>query len=101
MTEPRYRVYLCGGATCSANGQAALLRALEQALWDYELDGLVELRVSSCQDRCAFGPNLKVWPGPFHYARLTPTAIRQIVAQHLRDGQPVAEWLGNESMRRQ
>lgn len=91
--EKKYRVYVCGNIHCRANGSEALLRLLEEQIWAAGLDADVDVRVSGCQNRCDFGPNLTVWPGPFRYAHLTPEAIARIVAQHLRDGEPVRELL--------
>ncbi|HNP71976.1 MAG TPA: (2Fe-2S) ferredoxin domain-containing protein [Kouleothrix sp.] len=98
--EKQYRVYVCGGSTCTPKGRDALLRALEDALWACQIDGAVDVRVSGCQDRCDYAPNLTIWPGPYHYSRLTPAAVRQIVERHLRGGQPVAELLTGEEARR-
>lgn len=96
MDEKRCRVYVCGNIHCQAAGGAAVLRALEQAVWQLRLDAEVEVRVSGCQSRCEHGPNLTVWPGPFRYAHLTPQAAQRIAEQHLRDGAPVAELLHQE-----
>ena len=95
--EKRYRIYLCGGPNCTAAGRDALLRALEDELWALGLDDKVEVRVSGCQSRCDDAPNATVWPGPWHYARLTPDALRRITAQHLRGGSPVEELLHHEA----
>lgn len=91
--EKQYRIYLCGGAHCTGAGRDALLRALEDELWDTKLDALVEVRVSGCQSRCDDAPNATIWPGPYHYAHLTAERLRRIIAGHLRDGQPVEELL--------
>ena len=93
MEEKAYRVYVCGNMHCFANGKPAILNALEAAIWEYGLDATVEVRVSGCQGLCEIGPNLKIWPGPFQYPRLKVEHIRRIVAEHLRDGVPVAELL--------
>ncbi|MEN9935541.1 MAG: hypothetical protein RLZZ387_2120 [Chloroflexota bacterium] len=90
--EKQYRIYLCGGVNCAPATQG-LLRALEDELWAQGLTSTVDLRVSSCQNRCEHGPNATVWPGPCRYAHLTADGLRRIVAQHLRDGAPVAELL--------
>lgn len=100
MADTLYRIYLCGGSTCTPRGRDALLRALEDELWAQHLDDKVEVRVSGCQDRCDYAPNLTVWPGPYHYSQLTPAAVREIVQQHLAQGQPVAAWLSGEAERR-
>lgn len=98
--EKTYRIYLCGGPNCTASGRDALMKTLEDELWAWQLDTKVEVRVSGCQDRCDFAPNLTLWPGPFHYSSLTSAAIARIVEQHLVNGQPVVELLLGESARR-
>ncbi|HMQ29410.1 MAG TPA: (2Fe-2S) ferredoxin domain-containing protein [Chloroflexaceae bacterium] len=95
-----YRIYLCHGPHCSARGAEAARRALDQALWDADLLGEVELMASSCQDHCDHGPNLLVHPGACRYVGLTPERAATIVARHLRDGEPVAEWRATPEMRR-
>jgi len=100
MGDTLYRIYLCGGSTCTPRGRDALLRALEDELWAQRLDDKVDVRVSGCQDRCDYAPNLTIWPGPYHYSQLTPAAVREIVQQHLGQGQPVAAWLSSEAERR-
>lgn len=96
----KYRVYLCGGPHCTAAGRSALLKTLEDELWAWQLEQEVEVRISGCQDRCDFAPNLTVWPGPFHYSNLTPEAVAQIVEQHLLKGQPVQQFLQARPARR-
>ncbi|HEX9370046.1 MAG TPA: (2Fe-2S) ferredoxin domain-containing protein [Roseiflexaceae bacterium] len=98
--DKKYRVYLCGGPTCTPKGRDALLRALEDELWACELEDQVEVRVSGCQDRCDFAPNATVWPGPYHYSNLTPESIRRIVEWHLLHGEPARELLTGEEARR-
>jgi (2Fe-2S) ferredoxin len=98
--EKKFRIYLCGGPNCTAKGRDKLLRALEDELWAWELDADVDVRVSGCQDRCDFAPNMTVWPGPFHYSILTPEGIKQIVERHLVGGEPVHDYLLGEGARR-
>jgi NADH-quinone oxidoreductase subunit F len=98
--EKKFRIYLCGGPNCTAKGRDKLLQALDDELWAWELDGEVDVRVSGCQDRCDFAPNLTLWPGPFHYSILTTEAIKQIVERHLVRGEPVQEYLLGERARR-
>jgi (2Fe-2S) ferredoxin len=93
MNEKRFRIYLCGGPHCTPGGRDAIARALEDALWEFGLDGDVELRVSGCQSRCELAPNLTVWPGPVRYSSLSRESAQRIVREHLRDGTPVAEYL--------
>lgn len=93
MDEKQYRVYVCGNINCLAHGKDVILRTLEEALWQHQLDSKVDVRVSGCQNQCDFAPNIKIWPGPYQYSRLTAEAVRTIVTQHLRDGMPVEAYL--------
>ena len=97
--QKKYRIYLCGGPNCTASGRDELLKTLEDELWAWQLEDEVELRVSGCQDRCDFAPNITVWPGPFHYSNLTAEAIMRIVEQHLLNDQPVREFLRRAARR--
>lgn len=96
MSDKRFRVYVCAGLHCTPAGRDALLRRLEQELWDHRLDSDVEIRPSSCLNRCAFAPNMTVWPGPVRYVALTPDDIARIVVEHLRDGAVVESLLYQE-----
>jgi (2Fe-2S) ferredoxin len=96
MNEARFRIYVCAGLHCTPAGRAALLRALEDALWEYQLDRDVEIRSSSCLNRCELAPNMTVWPGPVRYAQLTPADVRRVVREHLRDGAIIEELLFQE-----
>jgi NADP-reducing hydrogenase subunit HndC len=98
--EKQYRIYLCGGPNCTSSGRDALLKKLEDELWAWQMEDEVDVRVSGCQDRCDFAPNMTVWPGPYHYSNLTPAAIARIVEQHLLNGQPVHEFLLGKAARR-
>lgn len=90
---PPFRMYVCAGLHCTPAGRRQLLQALEAALWDLDLTSQVEIRESSCLNRCTLAPNVTVWPGPFRYTQLTPEHMRRIVAEHIGKGQPVAELL--------
>jgi (2Fe-2S) ferredoxin len=96
MQEKRFRIYLCAGMHCTPRGRDALLRVLEDALWANAIDGDVEIRSSSCLNRCNFGPNITIWTGPARYSDLTAAKIRQIVVEHLVAGVPVEGLLYRE-----
>ncbi len=95
-----YRLYLCHGPRCSARGAEAARRALDDALWDADLLGQVELLASGCQDHCDHGPNLLIHPGACRYVGVSAERAAAIVARHLRDGEPVAAWQATPEMRR-
>lgn len=88
----RYRVHLCFGPNCSPRGSRSLLPILEDAVARAGLEGEVEILVTSCRNRCDFGPSMNVYPGPVFYNELTPEAIEEIVREHFVGGRPVERW---------
>ena len=88
-----WRIYLCGGMNCGPLSRAKLERALDDALWSLQIDTEVDVRISSCQNRCEFAPNMTIWPGPFRYCLLTPERIYRILAEHVCSASPITEWL--------
>jgi (2Fe-2S) ferredoxin len=88
----RYRAYVCHGAHCPRNGAAAILAELERQVAAAGLSGEVAVRPGNCNKLCRVGPSMVVHPGAVRYGDLTPEALAEIVAGHLRDGQPVARW---------
>lgn len=97
---PSMRLYLCHGPHCTANGCAKIHAALEQALWDAGLSSAVDLQASGCQDHCDHGPNMIVQLGTTRYYGLTTERVARIVAEHLRGGEPIAEYQATAAMRR-
>lgn len=88
-----YRVHLCFGPNCSERGSRALMPVLERAIVEAGLADAVEVLATTCRNRCEDGPSLNVYPGPVFYNRVYAEAIRQIVHEHLKDGEVAREWL--------
>lgn len=91
-TGTSYRVHLCFGPHCSPRGSRSLLPVLEAAIGRAGIGDRVEIIVTTCRNRCDYGPSLNVYPGPTFYNELTPEAIEEIVAEHLVAGRPVQRW---------
>ncbi len=79
--QPAFRLYLCAGVHCSARGSQALIRAAETQLAAAPRPPQVELRVSSCQNRCDAGPNATVWPGPQRLSELDAAALAALIGR--------------------
>ncbi|MFV9507532.1 MAG: (2Fe-2S) ferredoxin domain-containing protein [Oscillochloridaceae bacterium umkhey_bin13] len=84
---------VCGGKDCARAGTKHVLAALKAALT--EIDGGEQWPVvlTKCQDHCDDGPIVTVVPGPYTYLDLDPTRVREVIVQHIRDGNPVREYL--------
>lgn len=89
----KYRVHLCCGPNCSRANSRALLPILAAEITAQGLADEISVQETSCRNRCEQAPSLNVYPGPVFYNRLTPEAIRTIVREHLRGGEPVRTWL--------
>ncbi len=79
---------------------AALRKALENGLWQRQLDTVVQVTIGGCQDHCDHGPNMIIWPGPYRYAQLSAAALHQIIERHLLHNEPVTDLLATPAMRR-
>jgi (2Fe-2S) ferredoxin len=84
------RLYVCHGPTCAARVRP-VWSALHAEVQRLDLDDQCELIVSGCLSRCDDGPNINVYPNLTKYAHVTPDDARRIVAEHVAEGQPVAE----------
>ena len=48
---------------------------------------------AACFRVCAGGPILVVYPEGIWYAGVTAERLERILLQHIRDGEPVREWI--------
>ncbi len=78
-----YRVHVCLGPNCTPKGSPALLRKIEELVWQAGLHDKVDVIGTSCRDRCDYGPSVNVYPGPVLYAHVDEEAAAQIVDEHL------------------
>lgn len=91
----RRHLLVCTGPRCTENGEG---QALFDSLGDkLKAAGLTEgdLRVKrsrvNCFAACKGGPVMCVQPDGTWYYNVTAANMDRIVAEHLRDGQPVAD----------
>lgn len=93
-------VFICIGPECCSNkeGQAAW-DELKQCLKDEGLAGSGSTPTAcyrtkvGCLRVCSQGPIAVVYPEGTWYAGMTAERIPLLVRQHLRDGEPIREWI--------
>lgn len=92
VTGHRRQVLVCRGPRCTARGAEETVRALVLGTVQAGLgDDDVLLTHTGCQFPCNQAPVVSVQPDDVWYGRVDAAAAGRIVAEHLRDGTPVAE----------
>ncbi len=111
----RYRLSVCKGMDCKANGSDALAAAAREELAQRGLQGRCELYRGGCYGFCHMGPNVVIredtgrkrdplspedyqlmgWPGEVYYSHMTAEKLRRVVAEHVGKDQPVSDLFGH------
>lgn len=79
-----------GVASCPAAGSFQLLQALDRELQARGLAASTQVSTCGCLGLCDEGPMMIVYPEGIWYRRVKPEDVKEIVASHLRAGEPVA-----------
>lgn len=89
----RQHVFLCTGPNCctAETGQAAW-EALKRTLKEGGPASCYRTKVG-CLRICCHGPTMVVYPEGTWYHGMTAERIPLFVQQHLREGNPVEEWV--------
>jgi len=75
---------------CAAAAGAAVVAALQQHLGKQGMAADVIVSTTGCLGACHHGPVMIVYPDATWYGCVTPEDVPEIVASHLKSGQPVA-----------
>lgn len=90
-------IFLCAGQYCDPAGEAPRLYAsLARKLGDlaaYDNPERVKRGLAPCLGVCGGGPLLVVYPEGVWYHHVDEAVLDRIVAEHLRDGKPVEEFI--------
>jgi NADP-reducing hydrogenase subunit HndB len=81
----------CGIAAGAENTRQAFLDLIEEQGFPG-----VTVKVTSCKGRCSHEPIVQVLRGEqsgVFYGKVDPSAAAKIMKQHIRDGQPVKEYI--------
>lgn len=77
-----------GEICCAQRDSEAIAEALKARIQALGLARQVRVSKSGCQDVCAKGPNVMVFPDQAWYAGVTPDDVERIVQDLTRDLQP-------------
>ncbi len=87
--ELHRKVYVCRGTGCISSGGNATYEALKAEVAHAGLTN-AEIDFTGCHGFCQQGPNVVVEPDGIFYTHVEPEDAAEIVASHLRKGEPVS-----------
>ena len=88
----RAHVLCCGGTGCTSSGSAQLIQRFEEKLKENGLEKEVKVIRTGCFGLCEAGPVVIVYPDGTFYSHVKPEMVPRIVAEHIVNGRPVAEY---------
>lgn len=114
----RYRLSVCKGVDCRANGSDAVFARANEAVRAAGVAMRCEVSRGGCYGLCHLGPNVVIREnadrpidpfssedfrltfelGEAYYWKMTPEKMSQVVARHLVAGEQVEELVGDPSL---
>ncbi|MDD6097829.1 MAG: NADH-quinone oxidoreductase subunit NuoF [Oscillospiraceae bacterium] len=91
-------VLVCGGTGCTSSGSAQVISVLEDELKKNGIEDKVQVVRTGCFGLCALGPIMIVYPEGTFYSMVNTDEIPRIVKEHLVEGNPVKEFLYEETV---
>ncbi|MBR6386427.1 MAG: NADH-quinone oxidoreductase subunit NuoF [Ruminococcus sp.] len=91
-------VLVCGGTGCTSSGSPKIIAKLEEELAAKNLTDKVQIVKTGCFGLCERGPIMIVYPEGSFYSRVDVEEIPRIVEEHLLGGNPVKEFLYEETV---
>ena len=91
-------VLVCGGTGCTSSGSPKLIAKLEEEFAAKGLTDKVQIVKTGCFGLCERGPILIVYPEGSFYSRVELDEVTRIVDEHLIGGNPVKEFLYEETV---
>ncbi len=91
-------VLVCGGTGCTSSGSPKIIAKLEEEFAAKGLTDKVQIVKTGCFGLCERGPIMIVYPEGSFYSRVGVDEITRIVDEHLIGGNPVKEFLYEETV---
>ena len=91
-------VLVCGGTGCTSSGSPKIIEKLKEELAAKGLKDKVQIVKTGCFGLCERGPIMIVYPEGSFYSRVNVDEIPRIVEEHLVNGNPVKEFLYEETV---
>ena len=91
-------VLVCGGTGCTSSGSPKIIEKLKEEFAAKGLTDKVQIVKTGCFGLCERGPIMIVYPEGSFYSRVNVDEISRIVDEHLIGGNPVKEFLYDETV---
>ena len=91
-------VLMCGGTGCTSSGSMKIADELEKMLKEKGIDEKIFVVRTGCFGLCERGPIMIVYPEGSFYTHVKLEMIPRIVEEHLIGGNPVKEFLYEETV---
>ena len=91
-------VLVCGGTGCTSSNSGKIIEKLEEEFKAKGLTDKVQIVKTGCFGLCERGPIMIVYPEGSFYSRVNIDEIPRIVDEHLIGGNPVKEFLYEETV---
>ena len=106
---------VCKGPVCRGNGSDKVFAAAKEAVAKAGVGARCDLYRGGCYGLCHLGANVVVreddgrpkdpfsaedyqlmgWDGEYHYQEMTPEKVARVVAEHIAQDKPVAEFVAS------
>lgn len=89
----KHRINVCCSTGCLPFGALQVLKAFEEAVKEFGLQGECKVSRTGCIGTCAVGPVVLIEPGEYIYQNVTPENVEQIIKSHIIEDKPVKDLL--------
>lgn len=89
----KYRINVCCSSGCLPLGALKVLKAFEDAVKEFGVEGECKVARTGCVGTCYLGPAVVVEPGDYLYQSVTPEKAREIVREHIVKEAPLENLL--------
>jgi (2Fe-2S) ferredoxin len=87
LTGTRQHVFICNGSSCMNHQAEEVTQSVRTEIAALGVDRLIHTTRTQCQGRCEDACVVTVYPEGVWYKGVTPVLAKQIVNQHLLQGQ--------------
>ncbi|HAN09260.1 MAG TPA: NADH-quinone oxidoreductase subunit F [Clostridiales bacterium] len=98
VSQKQYRIHVCKGTGCNSSKSPEILKRFEEEIEKHGIGDRVTVVKTGCFGLCALGPIVIIHPDNAFYSQVKMEEIPRIVEEHLVNGNPVKEFLYQETI---